>query len=181
MFIELNPHAMGANHSISVRLLLFSSRPVIDAFVNWRSFSAVNDPNRDFNEVIRAIRKDDPRYARGAYYFLRQALDFSLKEMHKKGALDKSNHLSGQQLLEGIRLYAIEQYGPMARSVLEYWGITTSRDFGNIVFNLVACRVLGKTDQDSPEDFDDGYDFKKAFDSPFLPQRRIAIRKPRLR
>lgn len=84
----------------------------------------MNDPSRDFNEVIRAIRKDDPRYARGAYYFLRQALDYSLKEMGKKGALDQSNHLSGQQLLEGIRLYAIEQYGPMARSVLEHWGVT---------------------------------------------------------
>jgi len=141
----------------------------------------VNDPNRDFNEVVRAIRKDDPRYARGAYFFLRQALDFSLKEMHKKGVLNKSNHLSGQQLLEGIRLYAIEQYGPMARSVFEFWGILKCRDFGNIVFNLVECRVLGKTDQDSPEDFDSGYDFKSAFDLPFEPKHRVAIRKPRLR
>lgn len=140
----------------------------------------MNDPNTDFNEVIRTIRKDDPRYARGAYYFLRQALDFSLKEMHKKGKLDQSNHLSGQQLLEGIRLYALDQYGPMARSVLEYWGITRSRDFGNIVFNLVACRVLGKTDQDSPSDFDEGYDFKAAFDGPFIPEKKPTIRRPRL-
>ena len=78
----------------------------------------MNDPTRDFNEVIRTIRKDDPRYARGAYYFLRQALDFSLKKLHKSGDLDKSNHLTGQQLLDGIRLYAIDQYGPMARPVL---------------------------------------------------------------
>ena len=49
----------------------------------------MNDSSRDFDEVIRAIRKDDPRYARGAYYFLRQALDYSLKEMGKKGALDQ--------------------------------------------------------------------------------------------
>ena len=140
----------------------------------------MNDPSRDFNEVIRAIRKDDPRYARGAYYFLRQALDYSLKEMGKKGALDQSNHLSGQQLLEGIRLYAIEQYGTMARSVLEHWGVKNCRDFGKIVFNLVACRVLGKTDEDSPEDFNGGYNFKRAFDLPYCPSIKPSIKRPRL-
>jgi len=141
----------------------------------------VNDPNRDFNEVIRTIRKEDPRYARGAYYFLRQALDFSLKDMHKKGALDKNNHLSGQQLLEGIRLYALDQYGPMARTVLNSWGVAKCRDFGNIVFNLVECRVLGKTDQDSPEDFDRSYLFEEAFETPFLPATKPTIKRPPLR
>lgn len=141
----------------------------------------MNDPNRDFNEVIRTIRKEDPRYSRGAYFFLRQALDFSLKDMHKKGALDKSNHLSGQQLLEGIRLYALDQFGPMAGTVLQSWGVSKCRDFGNIVFNLVECRVLGKTDQDSPEDFDDGYAFKDAFDLPFLPEVKPTTKRPPLR
>jgi uncharacterized repeat protein (TIGR04138 family) len=140
----------------------------------------VNDPNTDFNEVIRTIRKDDTRYARGAYYFLRQALDYSLKEMHNRGELDQTNHLSGQQLLEGIRLYALDQYGPMARSVFEYWGITNCRDFGNIVFNLVACRVLGKTDKDSPEDFNTGYDFQSAFEFPYRPLIKPTIKRPRL-
>jgi len=131
--------------------------------------------------VIRTIRKEDSRYSRGAYYFLRQALDYSLKELHKRGALDDNHHLSGQQLLEGIRLYAIDQYGPMARSVLEYWGIKNCRDFGNIVFNLVECRVLGKTDQDSPEDFDRGYSFNEAFDTPFRPSSKPSIKRPPLR
>lgn len=140
----------------------------------------MNDPTRDFNEVIRAIRRDDPRYARGAYYFLRQALDYSLKELHARGELDHSNHLSGPQLLEGIRLFAIDQYGPMARSVLQHWGIKNCRDFGNIVFNLVACRVLGKTDSDSPEDFNKGYDFKVAFEQPFQPHKKPSLRRPRL-
>jgi len=140
----------------------------------------LNDSNTDFNEVVRTIRKDDPRYARGAYYFLRQALDYSLKEMHRQGKLDKSNHLSGQQLLEGIRLYALEQYGPMVPTVFDYWGISNCRDFGNIVFNLVSCRVLGKTDKDSPEDFNEGYDFKEAFEKPFLPEIKPAIKRPRM-
>ena len=129
----------------------------------------MNNPNRDFNDIIHTIRKSDSRYARGAYYFLRQALDFSIREMNKQGELDESNHLTGQQLLEGIRLFALEQYGPMARSVLEHWGVTNCRDFGNIVFNLVDCQVLGKTENDCPEDFDNGYDFKTAFDAPYRP------------
>ena len=133
----------------------------------------MNDPNRNFNEVINTIRRDDPRYARGAYYFLRQALDFSISEMRKQGELDKTNHLTGQQLLEGIRLFALDQYGPMARSVLEYWGIKNCRDFGNIVFNLVECQVLGKTEEDCPEDFNNGYDFKTAFDMPYKPSKKI--------
>lgn len=132
-------------------------------------FYAVNDPSRDFNEIINAIRKDDPRYARGAYYFLRQALDFGISKLGKKGELDESNHLTGQQLLESIRLFALDQYGPMARSVFEYWGIKNCRDFGNIVFNLVECQVLGRTENDCLEDFDSGYDFKTAFDCPYKP------------
>lgn len=142
----------------------------------------MNDPNRDFNEVIRTIRKDDPRYERGAYYFLRQALDYSLRELHKRGELDKTNHLTGQQLLEGIRLYAIDQYGPMARTVFENWGVRNCRDFGNIVFNLVECKVLGKTEQDSPEDFAGGYSFTTAFDKPFRPEKlKPTTRRPPLR
>ena len=137
----------------------------------------MNDPNRDFNEVINAIRKEDPRYARGAYYFLRQALDFSINKMRKQGELAQSNHLTGQQLLEGIRLFALDQYGPMARVVLEYWGIKNCRDFGNIVFNLVEFQVLGKTDEDSPEDFDNGYDFKTAFDQPYKPSSKVQSKK----
>jgi len=153
---------------------------IVDDCALDTSIAAVNDPNRDFSEVIRTIRKDDPRYARGAYYFLRQALDFSLKEMHKRGDLDRSNHLTGQQLLEGIREYALDQYGPMARTVLEHWGVSNCRDFGNIVFNLVECRVLGKTDEDSPEDFDNGYDFKSAFDETFRPSIKPTTKRPRL-
>ena len=84
----------------------------------------------------------------------------------------QSNHLTGQQLLEGIRLFALDQYGPMARLVLEYWGVKNCRDFGNIVFNLVEFQVLGKTDEDCPEDFNNGYDFKKAFDYPYKPSSK---------
>ena len=139
----------------------------------------MNEPSRDFNEVIRVIQKDDPRYAKGAYYFLRHALDYSLKTLHERGELNQTNHLSGQQLLDGIRLYAIQEFGPMARSVLEHWGVRNCEDFGNMVFNLVDCKVLGKTEKDSPDDFSGGYDFRTAFDQPFRPQRiKPTIKRP---
>jgi len=127
----------------------------------------VDKSNRDFNEIINTIRKSDPRYARGAYYFLRKALDFSISELRKQGKLESTKHLTGQQLLEGIRLFALEQYGPMTLSVFNHWGIKNCRDFGNIVFNLVDSEVLGKTEEDCPEDFDGGYDFKTAFEAPY--------------
>ncbi len=122
------------------------------------------------------IRKDDSRYARGAYYFLRQALDFGISDRGKKGELNENSHLTGQQLLESIRLFALHQYGPMARSVLEHWGVKNCRDFGNIVFNLVECQVLGKTEDDCPEDFDNGYDFKTAFDQQYQPKKKRPIK-----
>jgi uncharacterized repeat protein (TIGR04138 family) len=78
-------------------------------------------------------------------------------------------HVTGQQLLDGIREFALTQYGPMARTVLNEWGIRRCEDFGDIVFNMVEQGLLSKTDQDSREDFKGGYDFDSAFVWPFLP------------
>lgn len=78
-------------------------------------------------------------------------------------------HISGKVLLEGLRAYALDQYGPMTKTVLDYWGVESCRDVGQVVFDLVNYGVLGKTDQDRLEDFDDGYDFADAFEKPFCP------------
>ena len=76
--------------------------------------------------------------------------------------------------MEGMREYALQEFGPIARRVLSEWGITECVDFGNIVFNLVNEGLLGKTDEDSIEDFMDGYDFTEAFLHPFRPKEPIA-------
>ena len=115
----------------------------------------------DFDEGIKAILQRDSRYARDAYDFVREALDYTRIWMEKKG------HLTGQQLLEGIRKYALEQFGPMAKTVLNLWGVKTCEDFGSIVFNLVDQKVFSKTPEDSMEDFRNGYDFVEAFEKPF--------------
>jgi uncharacterized repeat protein (TIGR04138 family) len=78
-------------------------------------------------------------------------------------------HVTGQQLLEGARDYALAQYGPMALALLHEWGLRCGEDIGEIVFNMIEASLLAKTDQDSRQDFKDGYDFEEAFRKPFLP------------
>ena len=136
---------------------------------------------RDFDSIIKAIQDEDSRYSRGAYYFLRQALDYTISNINKSETKKiEERHISGQELLEGIRHYALEQYGPMSYHLLNSWGIFTCNDFGNIVFNLVECQVLGKTEKDSPEDFRNGYNFEDAFLMPFMPNDKTKLKKPRL-
>ncbi|MGF1483828.1 MAG: Minf_1886 family protein [Opitutales bacterium] len=126
-------------------------------------------PNPTFSEVIDQIRAADPRYAPGAYHFVRQALDYTLKRPERQNADGTSKHVSGQELLEGIREYALDQYGPMSMVLLHDWGLNRCEDFGEIVFNLVDFGVLGKTDNDRREDFAGGYAFSDAFLAPFEP------------
>lgn len=128
--------------------------------------------SKDFSEVVELIRQHDQRYAKAAYFFLRQALDFTVKAIKKNNPSTTTNHISGQDLLEGIREYAIEQYGPMTYTLFQQWGIKECNDFGNIVFNLVEFGVLGKTEKDKKEDFQGSYTFEDAFIQPFLPSRK---------
>lgn len=127
--------------------------------------------NQNFEEVVEQICKDDQRFEKGAYYFVRQALDYTLKSLLKKGNLRSNNHVSGGQLLEGIRRFALQQYGPMTVTLFKHWGVTSCEDFGDIVFNLVDRKVLGKTKNDKKQDFTTGYSFKEAFEAPFLPPK----------
>ena len=135
---------------------------------------------RDFAEVVDQIRKESPRFDRGAYFFVKQALDHTLKSIKKESDGRVGRHVSGQELLAGIREFALEQYGPMAFTVLDRWGVRQCADFGDIVFHLVDYGVLGKTEQDRREDFATGYDFREAFVHPFEPVRARGSRPPRL-
>lgn len=113
----------------------------------------------------------DSRYHRDAYLFVKDALDHT-QRLSVKGAPGKIRHVTGQELLAGIRDFALAQFGPMAITVFEEWGVRSSRDFGEIVFNMVESKLLAKTDEDSREDFKDGYDFQDAFRKPFLPAHK---------
>ena len=112
-------------------------------------------------ESILRICRGDGRYAPQAYYFVFDALDYTIQRMHKM------RHVTGRELLEGVRLYATENFGFMARSVLEEWGVRSTEDLGNIVFNLVEGELLSRTETDTRADFVDVFDFDDAFDQSF--------------
>lgn len=122
----------------------------------------------DFRDAVTKLCKDDARYPIAAYAFIRDALDHTVKTLDKPDD-GPNRHVSGQELLDGIRTYALQDMGPVATTVFESWGIQKTEDFGNIVFNMVHAGLLGKTDSDTPKDFSDSYDFHTAFALPFLP------------
>lgn len=111
----------------------------------------------DFYGAVEEICANDTRYKPDAYEFVMQALHFT------QGKLKRKAHVTGRELLEGIREFAAEQFGPMVRTVLLHWGITKTQDFGNIVFNMVNRNILSKTDSDSLEDFKDVYELDAVF------------------
>ncbi len=125
-----------------------------------------------FEEALGQILAKDPRFHRDAYFFVREALDHTQKSIVKENK-GQMRHVSGQELLVGIREFALAQFGPMAITVLEEWGVRNSRDFGDIVFNMVDTGWLAKTDKDTRDDFQDGYDFTEAFRNPFLPSKKL--------
>ena len=107
-------------------------------------------------DAVTRILRRDPRYARAAYDFARQALSHAIDD-------DEPEHVSARELLVAIRALAREQFGPLARTVLHDWGVHTTGDFGEIVFNLIDEQELGKTEDDRVSDFVDVYDFEEAF------------------
>lgn len=130
-----------------------------------------------FEQALARIQAKDPRYHRDAYSFVREALDHTQKTI-AKNPRGRIRHVTGQELLSGIRAFALEQFGPMAKTVLEEWGIRSCKDFGDIVFNMVEVEWLAKTKTDSRADFENGYDFDEAFRKPFLPKSKPAVQAP---
>ena len=123
-----------------------------------------------FEEGLERIRAKDSRYDRDAYEFVRDALDHTRKIVHKERP---GQHVSGQELLDGIRDLALAKFGPMAITVFEEWGIHSCPDFGEIVFNMIEAELLAKERKDSRRDFEGGYDFCEAFRKPFLPSNKL--------
>jgi uncharacterized repeat protein (TIGR04138 family) len=127
----------------------------------------------NFAEVVEQICEKDLRFSSDAYHFVQEGLNHTLKSL-KRGGQHAHRHVSGQELLHGLREFALKEYGPMSKAVLNEWGIKTTDDIGQIVFNLVSASVLGKNDTDSPSDFKNVFTFDDAFVKPFVP-RKVAL------
>jgi uncharacterized repeat protein (TIGR04138 family) len=126
----------------------------------------------NFDEAVEQILAKDERFHRDAYGFMREALDFTQKLIGTKNQ-GKVRHVTGQELLDGIRQYSLQQFGPMAATVFEEWGVRNCQNFGDIVFNMVEIGLLAKTEKDDRDDFRDGYDFADAFVKPFWPASKL--------
>ena len=129
------------------------------------------DPAHPIAELLR----HDRRYHFDAYVFVFEALRFAQESMGLGAAAhepedpddEPERHVTGQQLCEAMRRYAHEQYGYLAKQVLNHWGITRTGDFGEIVFNLIEIGQMRKTPDDRREDFDDVFDFAEGFQHSF--------------
>lgn len=124
-----------------------------------------------FEQSIVSILKRDQRFDPHAYFFLKEALDFTLKRIADTNR-GQNRHVSGSELLEGFRDHALEQFGPMASTLMAEWGVRKCQDVGDMVFLLIEEQVFGKQESDRPEDFAGYFDLKAALEEPFLPKIR---------
>ncbi len=129
----------------------------------------MQDPN--FYLQVRDIISKDDRYPEEAYSFVTEAVTYTVKKITKD---EKSNrHISGQELIQGICEFAVEEFGLMAETVLHEWGVLDNTAIGNIVFHLVRTKLLGATDDDSIDDFIESPDFRNHLKYPFIHHSNI--------
>ncbi|HJM64653.1 MAG: hypothetical protein QF405_15735 [Roseibacillus sp.] len=121
-----------------------------------------------FDTAVENILEREKRFDAGAYFLLKEALDFTLKRTREESGEER--HVSGKELIHGFRDHALQEFGPMAFTLLREWGVNACSDIGDMVFELVEEGMFGKQDSDTREDFADHYDFAEAFLLPYLPQ-----------
>ena len=124
--------------------------------------------DKNYLKVLESIVRKDPRYPIEALVFVQNAVSYTVDKLYRSKNR-KIKHISGPQLLDGIKDFALQQFGPMAVDIFEYWGITNTEDFGKIVFKLVDHNLLSARKEDKLEDFKNGYDFDEVFNKKFQP------------
>ena len=122
-----------------------------------QDFQPMSD-ERDEEQKLAQILVRDDRYRREAYRFVQEGLEFTMQRRGRRG------HVSGRELVLGMRDLARERFGLMARTVLSQWGVTSTSDFGELVFNLIEEDIMSKQDSDTRADFANIYDFEEAFE-----------------
>ena len=109
------------------------------------------------DEIMDKLRERNPQFQDAAYVFVLSALHFVIER------LPEPRHITGRELVVGVRDLALDRFGPMARTVLDHWGFKATADVGRIVFALVEAGILIKQEEDLMSDFDQVFDFDEAF------------------
>jgi len=125
-----------------------------------------------FNAAVETIIQRDSTYDKEAYLFLRESLEHTVQTT-RADELIEHRHVSAKELLDGLRDFAIKEFGPMSLAVLEAWGVTCGKDVGKIVYNLIEEGVFGRSEYDHPKDFENWQDFELAFQKPFRATRPV--------
>lgn len=113
--------------------------------------------NIELLRKIAIISEKNGKYSKESFLFILASLEYTLSKLTKR------RHLTGQELSKGIAEYAREQYGYLAKTVLNNWGLYTTLDYGEVVYLLINGGLMNKTEDDKKEDFADAYDFNKEF------------------
>lgn len=111
---------------------------------------------------VDKVAETDGRYEKYAWRFVLSGVESTIDMLEAEG------HISGEELLDGLRVIASRQFGPMAKEVLNHWGLYTTRDIGNIVFGLIRANLLVGSMEDDIEDFDDVFDFRQVFEEDYF-------------
>lgn len=120
-------------------------------------------PQKSIEQIVEEVGL----YPIEAFEFVQRGLHYTVQKLFGDIKEDAAHHVSGRELSEGLREYALLQWGLLARTVLRRWGITRTDDFGRIVFSLVENGWMSKTEEDTPEDFREVYDFALAFEEKY--------------
>src|SRR5687768_16906976 len=128
------------------------------------------------NEALRKLALQDGRYSPEAFRFLYESLEHALRLAGREEAEGVDRHVSGREVLAGMRACALQQFGPLAAHVWRSWGIRESLDWGRIVFLLVDHKMLKRQEGDTIEDFADNFDFDQVFERDYRPQDRKSTR-----
>ncbi|MBP5510437.1 MAG: hypothetical protein J6Z49_05925 [Kiritimatiellae bacterium] len=125
--------------------------------------------NAGLLKTIRAIVAKDPRFAINAYLFVQESLDVAVKgRLHRCGAIQEApRHVDAKDWLQAFKEYALSEFGPLARDVLEEWGIRSTADVGELVAHLVDAGVIARQKGDTYDQFKDVFSFEEAFERPY--------------
>jgi uncharacterized repeat protein (TIGR04138 family) len=110
-----------------------------------------------------------------AYQFVFSALRFTQQQLGRSSAAEATGHISGRELLDGVRLLGLQHFGMMAIPVFRNWGIRSTDDIGRIVFELIERGEMRKTEDDRLTDFFGVYDFEKVFRDEYAPDISVAF------